>query len=145
VNVTGSSPYVSLSQIPYTGFDFGATGNAIYWMGILMFALSGAYLVIYYRGGAGAFAASLFGGSGRKYVYATAAAAPQERASFSAAPLAYAAAPVKRTQPVVETQTVAQAPVERALPSYDHKATTDALVIERSVGGEMPRITIARA
>ena len=41
-------PYVSLAQIPYTGFDLGPWGNAMYWLALLMFAGSGAYLVLYY-------------------------------------------------------------------------------------------------
>ncbi len=61
VNVSGVYPYVSLSQIPYTGFDLGTFGNAIYWAGILAFALASAYLVLYYRGGATVLAGSLFG------------------------------------------------------------------------------------
>lgn len=43
--------YVALSQIPYTGFDFGPWGNAIYWLGLIAFALAGAYLVTYYSKG----------------------------------------------------------------------------------------------
>lgn len=44
--------YVALSQIPYTGFDSGPIGNAVYWISIMLVAFSGAYLVVYYRGGA---------------------------------------------------------------------------------------------
>jgi hypothetical protein len=39
--------YVSLSQIPYTGFDFGPLGNTLYWLGLAGFALAASYLVIY--------------------------------------------------------------------------------------------------
>ncbi len=46
------TPYVSLSQIPYTGFDFGTFGNAIYWMSLMAFAGAAAYLVLYFNGGA---------------------------------------------------------------------------------------------
>lgn len=49
VNVYPAS-YVSLTQIPYTGFDFGTVGNALYWLGLLTVALAGAYLVVYYAG-----------------------------------------------------------------------------------------------
>ena len=59
VNVTGS--YVSLSQIPYTGFDLGTLGNAAYWTGLLSFALAAAYLVVYYQGGMGSFVPSFAG------------------------------------------------------------------------------------
>jgi hypothetical protein len=45
------APYVSLSQIPYTGFDLGATATAIYWASLIAFALAAGYLMIYFRGG----------------------------------------------------------------------------------------------
>ena len=44
-------PEVSLTQIPYTGFDFGPVGNALFWLAVLAFALSGAYLLVYYLPG----------------------------------------------------------------------------------------------
>ena len=47
-----TAPYVALTQIPYTGFDYGPIGNTLYWLGLLSFAVAGAYLVVYYRGGA---------------------------------------------------------------------------------------------
>lgn len=43
------APYISLTQIPYTGFDFGPIGNAMYWLGMIATAMAGAYLVLYYR------------------------------------------------------------------------------------------------
>lgn len=55
-----TTPYVSLSQIPYTGFDFGPVGNALYWISLAVVAIAGAYLVVYFRGGAFAFANSFF-------------------------------------------------------------------------------------
>lgn len=39
--------YVSLAQIPYTGFDFGPFGNAAYWCAIILLAAAGAYLIVY--------------------------------------------------------------------------------------------------
>jgi hypothetical protein len=51
--------YVALSQIPYTGYDFGPVGNAIYWISIMLVAFSGAYLIVYYRGGAFALATEM--------------------------------------------------------------------------------------
>lgn len=48
VTVSGSAPYVGLSQIPYTGFDFGPIGNALYWMAMIGFAFAAGYLVVYY-------------------------------------------------------------------------------------------------
>ena len=43
-----TSPYVALTQIPYTGFDFGPFGNAMYWIVLAGFAVASAYLVVYY-------------------------------------------------------------------------------------------------
>ncbi|RJQ35750.1 hypothetical protein C4568_00360 [Candidatus Parcubacteria bacterium] len=42
-----TAPYVALSQIPYTGFDYGPVGNAIYWTAILAFAAAAGYLLVY--------------------------------------------------------------------------------------------------
>lgn len=44
------TPYVLLTQIPYTGFDFGPLGNALYWMTLATIAIGGAYLLIYQSG-----------------------------------------------------------------------------------------------
>ena len=43
-------PYISLTQIPYTGIDFGSAGNALYWAALLAFALAGGYLLVYQTG-----------------------------------------------------------------------------------------------
>ena len=43
-------PYVALTQIPYTGFDFGPLGNAIYWMMLIGMAIVAAYLLVYQAG-----------------------------------------------------------------------------------------------
>ena len=44
--------YVQLSQIPYTGFDFGAVGNALYWLAMILVAVCGAYAIVYSHSGA---------------------------------------------------------------------------------------------
>jgi hypothetical protein len=51
-----SYPTVSLTQIPYTGFDFGTMGDTIYWLSIIAVAVSAAYLLMYYQGGTYAYA-----------------------------------------------------------------------------------------
>lgn len=120
---TPVAPYVSLSQIPYTGFDFGPVGNAIYWAALLSFAVAGAYLIVYFRGGAAALVSSTFGS--RKTVVAP--------------------------TPVVASVPVAPAPVTKtaeqifdSLPAMPERTTRDSMQIARSTGG-MPRIVIARA
>lgn len=42
-------PYITLSQMPYTGFDFGPIGNAAYLLSIMLLALGGAYLLLQNR------------------------------------------------------------------------------------------------
>ena len=43
--------YVTLTQMPYTGFDFGTFGNSLYWLGIIVVALLGAYAIVYSHSG----------------------------------------------------------------------------------------------
>lgn len=123
-----TAPYVALTQIPYTGFDFGPVGNAIYWAGLLSFALAAAYLVIYYKGGL-AFA---MGTTGRR-----------------STPRAHAA-----TKETAKTVVSAEAPVAKTptsmfanLPTREYRnATADAMaIIQPASSDEMPRITITRA
>ena len=61
LTVSGSAPYVSLTQIPYTGFDYGPMGNALYWVSLVSFAVAGAYLLVFYKGGVLAFAGTMMG------------------------------------------------------------------------------------
>ncbi len=42
---------VQLNQIPYTGFDFGSVGNALYWLAMIFVAAAGAYLIVYSQSG----------------------------------------------------------------------------------------------
>jgi len=44
-------PYLSLSQIPYTGFGLGTVGTAVYFLALALFAIAGGYLLSYYNGG----------------------------------------------------------------------------------------------
>lgn len=39
--------YIYLSQIPYTGLDLGPTGTIIYWIGLIVWSLALAYLVLF--------------------------------------------------------------------------------------------------
>jgi hypothetical protein len=43
--VYGNTPYVSLSQVPYTGLDLGFWGSIAYWGAFVLFALFAAYLI----------------------------------------------------------------------------------------------------
>ena len=128
VTVAGSAPYVSLSQIPYTGFDFGTFGNSIYWASLLSFAIAAAYLVVYYKGGL-AFATGTIGGR-RQSVRSNVATTEDETETEVAAPT-----------PVAASRTS----VFASLPTREYReTTTDAMSISTS-NGEMPRIVITRA
>lgn len=124
---TYNPPYVSLTQIPYTGFDFGPIGNAMYWVSLLGFAAAGAYLMIYYRGGALAFATAM---------------APARKAY---APIVAPKAPI-----MIEREALAAAhaetKVQPIIASLRKAAgTLDTMAIVASKDGSMPRIIIQRA
>jgi hypothetical protein len=123
---TYNPPYVSLTQIPYTGFDFGPIGNAMYWVSLLGFAAAGAYLMIYYRGGALAFATAMV--PARKFQPVVAPKAPilieKEAHALSHDEV--------KVQPIV-------ASLRKAA------GTLDTMAIVASKDGSMPRIVIQRA
>lgn len=115
------TPYVSLSQIPYTGFDFGALGNSIYWLSLVAFASALAYLVLYFQGGA---LAILGTRTARTQVV-------MPRITVSKAP---AVAPVAHKEAAVVS------PIQIA----HTKPATDNMEVKFSKAGEMPRIIINR-
>lgn len=122
---TYNPPYVSLTQIPYTGFDFGPIGNAMYWVSLLGFAVAGAYLMVYYRGGALAFATAMV--PARKFAPVVAPKAPilvEREAALSHDEV--------KVQPIV-------ASLRKAA------GTLDTMAIVASKDGSMPRIVIQRA
>lgn len=43
-------PYVYLDKLPYTGFDYGAFGNSLYWAVLMSLAVVGSYLMFYMFG-----------------------------------------------------------------------------------------------
>ncbi len=91
ITVGNTFPQVSLSQIPYTGFDFGTFGDSIYFAALALFALAAGYIIVYYKGGAGVILGSIIPTSKKKtaVVHATHAASPG------------AAAPKVATAPVI--------------------------------------------
>ncbi len=118
-----ATPYVSLSQIPYTGFDYGPVGNAMYWVSLALVAFAGAYLMVYYKGGMLALAGSMIGGKGNE-------ARSSRLAEFTPLPES-AFAPVKKVE-------------ARAEVSKGYTGTTDAMSFIRSANGA-PKIVINRA
>ncbi|MBI5644589.1 hypothetical protein HY970_00660 [Candidatus Kaiserbacteria bacterium] len=123
-SVAPQAPYVSLSQIPYTGFDFGPVGNAIYWTALISLAAGGAYLMIFYRGGVLALASSMIGA--RKNEMPSATILSEEV--------------VARAVPVE----VIAAPVLAALPTMSMHGTKDSMAIALGDNG-IPRLVINRA
>ena len=129
VTVAGITPYVSLSQIPYTGLDLGPIGTMLYWLSILSFAVAGAYLVVYYKGGALALMSGALAGK-------------QQFAGNVSMPTFTAPAPtVERV--VAKPQKSVDAVVN--LPVDVRNTTTDSMVVMHSKEGAAPRIVIARA
>ncbi len=113
------TPYVSLTQIPYTGFDFGPFGNAIYWTTLASFALALGYLAIYFKGGVMAFATA--------------------RTPRMYAPVIAPKAPI-----LVEREAIS-ASVAPIVASMRKTGTTDSMAIVLSKDGSMPRIVIDRS
>jgi len=128
-------PYVSLSQIPYTGFDLGPIGNAMYWAALASFAIAGAYLMVYYLPRL----ASGKAGRGDALAFAT-AMVPARRQKF--APVVAPMAPI-----LVEKQALAAEVKVQPIVAALRKAagTLDTMAIVSSKDGSMPKIVIQRA
>lgn len=166
VPLTVSGTYVSLTQIPYTGFDFGVTGNALYWMSLMIFAISAAYLILYYQGGMGNVMQTMFAGitlpnmptlprpslrfgTGRskaqKVARTQAAPVPQiesipQAMGAQRAPIAHVSAPVHtRVAPKLEMPRAIELPIAERV-----RTTADSMTIIHGKGSEMPRLVITR-
>ena len=140
--VTVSGSYVSLSQIPYTGFDFGPLGNALYWLALLSFAAAGAYLVVYYL------PHNVFGKAGKGGVLALASIGNSE-APLPVEPTPAPEAPTlpARTTDVVQSggSSLQNLPVFEAQPVEATRiGTTDSMIIAHAKNGSAPRIVITR-
>lgn len=128
-------PYVSLTQIPYTGFDLGPIGNALYWAALIAFAFAGSYLMIYYRGGAFAFAGAMLPKRTQKPLPAVVAPkAPilVEKEALATHESSQTALIEARVAPIV-------ASLRKAA------GTNDSMAIVKANDGSMPRIVINRS
>jgi hypothetical protein len=119
------SPSVSLSQIPYTGFDFGPVGNAVYWLSLLAFAAAGAYLLVYYSGNAIGFATGRLGSLSSNRIVS--------------APAKLVQATAKQIEKVVEP---VLSPIQNL--AVSEFGTRDSMVLTHSKNGSAPRIVITR-
>ncbi|MBI4133356.1 hypothetical protein HY478_01950 [Candidatus Uhrbacteria bacterium] len=128
---------VTLSQIPYTGFDFGALGNGLYWLALLMFAGSLAYLVLYHRGGIASVANGLFH-SRRRFSRMQAGGSPVPRIFAERTPL-YQPTVVRRAEKSVAQKDGAEENV-----FLREGAPKDVMTLAPSKKGEAPRIIVTR-
>jgi hypothetical protein len=84
-----TTPYITLSQAPYTGLDLGPFGEVLYWTFLVLWCLGAAYLVVVKRVQnklVGFLNGFLFGASA-KTAAAHAARAPKAQAAPASAPL----------------------------------------------------------
>jgi hypothetical protein len=124
-----TNPSVSLTQIPYTGFDFGPFGNAMYWLSLLAFAAAGAYLLVYFSGNAMSFATA---GLGKVKVSSN---------RISKVPAAIVTATAKQIEKVVEP---VLSPIQNLAVAERDFGTRDSMVLSHSKNGTAPRIVITR-
>ena len=141
VDVGGGYPQVSLTQIPYTGFDFGPVGDAIYWAALLSFAVASAYLLVYYRGGAVALATAMISGRSKGTI---------RPVNFTEAP-AETVVPVEAPViPIIEEKAPAAVNTRIASVAFNlpvaepRRMTSDAMIVNHSKNGSAPRIVITR-
>ena len=124
-------PSVTLSQIPYTGFDFGTLGDAMYWAMLAVFALAAGYLLVYYKGGMGTFATAMV--PARK---------SHVQAAVTKVEKKVAPAPAVATK--IETPAPAKVATLESLPTFTNvRPTTDSMSISNHAGA--PRIVISRS
>ncbi len=127
---TITNPTVSLTQIPYTGLDLGPVGEAMYWLSIAAVAAAGAYLVVYHKGGALAFATTALTASRSRNHFVVSEEEAEEIST-----------------PVVEIEEEVATPVVSTfnfLPAFNASKTTDTMAMELSSDGT-PRLVISRA
>src|SRR3989338_6886294 len=118
--VTVQGSYISLSQIPYTGFDAGILGNAMYWLSLISFAIAGAYLVVYYL------PRNVFGNAGTASTFAFAHSTGSGQAGSTLRPRKHNAVVHETVQIPEESKVeVVETPVETMTPSpiEDRKST----------------------
>ncbi|MEK7601593.1 MAG: hypothetical protein AAB480_03635 [Patescibacteria group bacterium] len=138
------TPTVSLTQIPYTGFDFGPVGNAMYWLSMFAFAAAGAYLLVYFlprlwavKAGRGLLARNAQASGAFALVGST-------LGSFRRKPEAVAV----KTAPAAMAPAVApvapKANVFEHLPTMQTSETNDSMSISRTANGA-PRIVVTRS
>jgi|GEM_PF-1515358 hypothetical protein len=132
------TPSVTLSQIPYTGFDFGTLGDTMYWLMLAVFALSAGYLLVYYKGGMGAFAGAMTPS------FAKASKGTPVRQTVTVTKTApVAAKTIEAPVPAKAMPTGRQVATLESLPAFSNvRPTSDSMTIASHDGA--PRIVISR-
>jgi hypothetical protein len=117
--------YVYLSQIPYTGLDLGTFGTIVYWLGLILWSLALAYLVLFKLFPYVVRRASAFGMEVGRAVNGPVHDAHADHGHVPA-PSAHAAhsapAPLPRVEPVIVPHTdpiVSSAPHSTGYATYD--------------------------
>jgi len=138
-----ATPYVSLSQIPYTGFDFGPFGNAMYWAALLAVAGAAAYLLVYFLPGRRNFAFANFTDGKRNDSFDPVKDDESSHGTWNKdleTVFQSNLVPVTTLSPVSAPEV---ATVASILPTIEaSRLTTDSMIVDRSSGA--PRIVIAR-
>ncbi len=124
------TPSVSLTQIPYTGLALSPFAAAMYWLSLLSVAAAGGYLLVYYKGGALAFAGASLSRRQNHFVVS------EQEAEEIEAPVT--------TEVVEEEVATPIANVLNFLPAMAESKTRDAMQMIRNANG-MPQIVINRA
>ena len=141
--VTVQGSYISLSQIPYTGFDAGLLGNALYWLSLISFAVAGAYLTVYYL------PRNVFGSVGTASTLAFAGSSLRARKQNAIAHETVQIPEESKVEVVetpIETMTPSPIDVMEFLPVVPvAHSTKDAMQVLPSNEGGAPRIVITRS
>jgi hypothetical protein len=158
LTVQNRTPHVTLSQIPYTGFDFGTFGNAMYWAALMTFAVSAAYLVLYFQGGSAQTMNRAFAGVRMPRVSFPKFSMPKlsVRRAPRARTVARTVAPVAQITSIPQALKIEKVAVARTapvahvatpvLPTFSAaRGTNDSMAVIHSKAGEAPRIVITRA
>ncbi len=133
LTVSGGTPYVSLTSVPYTGLDLGIMGNILYWGTLMAWAVGAAYLIVGYKGG-------IFGA-----VYQIAGMRTAPRKMNPDAVILNEVITAKAPEVVYETARATRDTTNEDVVTYaiERKATTtDAMTLEDD--GVSPRIVIRR-
>ena len=142
VTMANIAPYVTLSQIPYTGFDFGSFGDAMYFAALALFALAAGYLLVYYKGGMVAFAHSMVSGQAGSMIpsFAKASEGKPNHTVVESKEKEVEIAPVTRAASVLDEETLQSFNLPVAETA---RQTVDSMSFVKDGGA--PRLVISRA